>query len=322
LAVIREFRPRDRQRHVLKEAKPRPVASAHRRASLSTAIFDPAALGGLVEHLETERFFDHLHDLLNTVLHIDNLVAIVFRASGSPLILHQKSPQEPNFFRMMYAQGAYLLDPFYLASKDERRAGIHRLKHLAPDRFVESEFYRSYYTKVSMIDEIGLLWPFDEDLTIHLSLGRRLGSERFNAREFSAFSHIAPLLTALLRRQVRGPIQSWLEPARPHGFVAAGAPVINIAQDWLKGFHATARETEIAALILQGHSNVSIGQALKISGETVKVHRKHLYAKLSISSQTELFLLFIDRIKQFSGGEAGPKPHTVRRVFGEGSGRA
>jgi DNA-binding CsgD family transcriptional regulator len=130
------------------------------------------------------------------------------------------------------------------------------------------------------------------------------------------------LLTALLRRQVRGPIQSWLEPARPHGFVAAGAPVINIAQDWLKGFHATARETEIAALILQGHSNVSIGQALKISGETVKVHRKHLYAKLSISSQTELFLLFIDRIKQFSGGDAGPKPHTVRRVFGEGSGRA
>lgn len=292
MAVIREFPLR---------ARNRPVRQVRRPGSLSSAILDPAALGGLVEHLETERFFDYLHDLLNTVLHLDNLVAIVFRSAGPPLILHQKSPQEPNFFKMMYAQGAYLLDPFYLASQDERRAGVHRLKHLAPDRFIESEFYRSYYTKVSMIDEIGLLWPFDEELTIHLSLGRRLGSERFNAREFAAFAHIAPLLAALLRRQACQSIESWRGlAAAPRGHAETGGEVINIAQDWLKGFHATARETEIAALILQGHSNVSIGQALKISGETVKVHRKHLYAKLSISSQTELFLLFIDRIKQFS----------------------
>ncbi|HWA46278.1 MAG TPA: LuxR C-terminal-related transcriptional regulator [Hypericibacter adhaerens] len=267
---------------------------------MTAAILDPAALGGLVEHLETESFFDRLHALLNTVLHIDNLVAIVFRPEGSPLILHQKSPQQPNFFRMMYAQGAYLLDPFYLASRDERRTGIHRLKHLAPDRFAESEFYRSYYAKVSMIDEIGLLWPFDDELTLHLSLGRRLGSERFDTREFAAFSHIAPLLGALLRRQARGAVDAWREGDTSGDVAETGEPFSNIAQDWLKDFHATARETEIAALILQGHSNISIGQALKISGETVKVHRKHLYAKLAISSQTELFLLFIDRIKKFS----------------------
>ena len=306
MAVIREFRPGHRNRQVAGPVKARLARTARRPASLSSAILDPAALGGLVEHLETDRFFDHLHDLLNTALHIDNLVAIVFRRVGSPLILHQKSPQEPNFFRMMYAQGAYLLDPFHLASQDERRSGIHRLKHLAPDRFTESEFYRNYYAKVSMIDEIGLLWPFDDELTIHLSLGRRFGSARFSAREFSAFSHIAPLLAALLRRQARRPVESWRDRAVPKEHAEPGGEVINIAQDWLKDFHATARETEIAALILQGHSNISIGQALKISGETVKVHRKHLYAKLSISSQTELFLLFIDRIRRFSVASRRP----------------
>jgi DNA-binding CsgD family transcriptional regulator len=300
MAVIREFRPGHRNRQIAGPVTARPVRTERRPGSITSAILDPVALGGLVEHLEADRFFDHLHDLLNTALHIDNLVAIVFRRVGSPLILHQKSPQQPNFFRMMYAQGAYLLDPFYLASQDERRSGIHRLKHLAPDRFTESEFYRNYYAKVSMIDEIGLLWPFDDELTIHLSLGRRLGSERFNAGEFAAFSHIAPLLVALLRRQARRPIETWRDPAALVGPLESNGAVINIAQDWLKDFHVTARETEIAALILQGHSNISIGQALKISGETVKVHRKHLYAKLSISSQTELFLLFIDRIKRFS----------------------
>jgi len=300
LAVIRAFRSGHRRRPTADSGKALSARAARRPTSLTDAILDPAALAGLVEELETDRFFDRLHDLLDSALHIDNLVAIVFRSLGSPLILHQKSPQEPNFFRMMYTQGAYLLDPFFLASKDERRSGIHRLKHLAPDRFIESEFYRNYYAKVSMIDEIGLLSPFDDELTIHLSLGRRLGSARFGAREFRAFSHIAPILVALLRRQARAAIQSWRNPAAPNSQAEAGGKVIDIAQDWLKDFHATARETEIAALILQGHSNISIGQALRISGETVKVHRKHLYAKLSISSQTELFLLFIDRIRRLS----------------------
>jgi DNA-binding CsgD family transcriptional regulator len=298
MGSIRELHPGHHSRPA-----PGPVEvprAASRSTSLASAILDPAALGGLVEHVETDRFFDLLHDVLNKALHIDNLVAIVFRNMGSPLILHQKSPQQPNFFKMMYAQGAYLLDPFYLASKDERRSGIHRLKHLAPDRFLESEFYSNYYAKVSMIDEIGLLCPFDEDLTLHLSLGRRLGSQRFSAREFSAFAHVEPLLAALLRRQARRPIEAWRYMTARKERIEAEGTVIDIAQDWLKDFHATARETEIAALILQGHSNISIGQALKISGETVKVHRKHLYAKLSISSQTELFLLFIDRIKRFS----------------------
>ncbi|MGH6881738.1 response regulator transcription factor [Hypericibacter sp.] len=302
MAIIRELRPGQRNQPA---AAPGAAPSAPRAASLAATILDPVALGGLVEHVETDRFFDLLHDVLNTALHIDNLVAIVFRNMGSPLILHQKSPQQPNFFRMMYAQGAYLLDPFYLASKDERRAGIHRLKHLAPDRFLESEFYSNYYAKVAMIDEIGLLCPFDDDLTIHLSLGRRFGSQRFSAREFTAFAHVEPLLAALLRRQARHPIEAWRYIARKERGQADGT-VINIAQDWLKDFHATARETEIAALILQGHSNISIGQALRISGETVKVHRKHLYAKLSISSQTELFLLFIDRIKRYSA--SGQRP--------------
>src|ERR1700754_1815919 len=96
--------------------------------------------------------------------------------------------------------------------------------------------------------------------------GRRLGSPGFSACEFSAFAHVEPLLVALLRRQARRPIGAWrYVTARKERDEADGA-VIDVTQDWLKDFHVTAREAEIAALILQGHSNISIGQALKISG--------------------------------------------------------
>jgi len=45
----------------------------------------------------------------------------------------------------------------------------------------------------------------------------------------------------------------------------------------------------VATLIVQGHSSRAIGYKLGISSNTVKVHRRNLYKKLNISSQSELF---------------------------------
>jgi DNA-binding CsgD family transcriptional regulator len=56
----------------------------------------------------------------------------------------------------------------------------------------------------------------------------------------------------------------------------------------------TVRERENAHLILRGHSVKSTARVLNISPETVRMHRKNLYTKLEISSQAELFALFID----------------------------
>ena len=55
----------------------------------------------------------------------------------------------------------------------------------------------------------------------------------------------------------------------------------------------TEREREITQLILRGHSSQSIAFNLGISLGTVKTHRKNAYAKLGISSQSELLSLFL-----------------------------
>lgn len=55
----------------------------------------------------------------------------------------------------------------------------------------------------------------------------------------------------------------------------------------------SARERETARLILRGYSSKAMAGRLAISPETVKVHRRNLYTKLGISSQSELFSLFI-----------------------------
>ena len=55
----------------------------------------------------------------------------------------------------------------------------------------------------------------------------------------------------------------------------------------------TAREMEVGLLLLSGCSNKGIARKLVISAETVKVHRKHMYSKLGIKSQSERFSLFL-----------------------------
>ena len=58
----------------------------------------------------------------------------------------------------------------------------------------------------------------------------------------------------------------------------------------------TQREQEITQLLLRGHSTKSIARELEIAPGTVMVHKRNLFAKLRITSQYELFSLFIDAL--------------------------
>ncbi|MNQ98388.1 transcriptional regulator NarP [compost metagenome] len=50
--------------------------------------------------------------------------------------------------------------------------------------------------------------------------------------------------------------------------------------------------------MLRGNSSKAIAKRLDISQETVKVHRRNLYSKLGVSSQSELFSLFLQHLGQ------------------------
>jgi DNA-binding CsgD family transcriptional regulator len=52
--------------------------------------------------------------------------------------------------------------------------------------------------------------------------------------------------------------------------------------------HLTSRETEICILVCKGLSSSEIGRILGISFTTVRTHLKHLFAKLDVTSRSEL----------------------------------
>ncbi len=63
----------------------------------------------------------------------------------------------------------------------------------------------------------------------------------------------------------------------------------------------TDREMEILAHIAQGMSNKGIAKALDISHDTVKLHVRHILAKLNVSSRVEAAVYAVER-KASSGG--------------------
>jgi DNA-binding CsgD family transcriptional regulator len=55
----------------------------------------------------------------------------------------------------------------------------------------------------------------------------------------------------------------------------------------------TPRERDIVQLVVEGYPSAAIAQRLGISRGTVKNHRRRLYEKLDITSERELFLLYV-----------------------------
>jgi NarL family two-component system response regulator LiaR len=75
--------------------------------------------------------------------------------------------------------------------------------------------------------------------------------------------------------------QSTLSPEAARALIKAATQPPPIGHD------LTAREREILALIVKGHSNIEIGAQLGVSPATVKNHLNSIFSKLHVANRTE-----------------------------------
>ncbi len=246
------------------------------------------SVGQLVEALDAPDFWTRLVRLLEQYVPFDSWVVLLF-SQGRPQVFAECPGADggPDPLFQDYLRGLYLLDPFYIASREAPCSGLLRLDDVAPECFEQTDYYQRYFRLNVVADEIQINVQLDGERTLCLSLGTR---RRFTPEQIALLALVHPWVAGLMRQRLafEGEVQLKRPRRRSH---AGRARLESTAQQM--GTPLTARELEVGRLMLSGCSSKEIARKLAISAETVKVHRKHMYGKLGIKSQSELFSLFL-----------------------------
>jgi DNA-binding CsgD family transcriptional regulator len=250
-----------------------------------------------IDSITGETFPDCLVAALKSITDFDYTVCFAYHQNEQPICLyHTYSAVERVIFVDDYLKGPYLLDPFSQACGRRVDNGLYRLRDIAPDRFLQSEYYRSYYVRTGLAEEICYIFYLPNDVAVVISLMRSGASSRFSAREFRLLESVAPIVVSLAQRHWQD-VPDWFEIGLTDPDKVDNRSIIEKTVTAIFGTRITPREIQVVTQVLEGHSSESISKRLGISSGTVRIHRRNIYAKLGISSQQELFSIFFQKIR-------------------------
>ena len=240
------------------------------------------SLGTLISKLNTPVFWGALVQMVNEHVPIDTWVALIFSSQQSQVLCFRDTSEENERIALTqdYVQGLYLLDPFYIANRENPQNGLFHLKDIAPDFFEKTEYYKKYFSHYVSADEVQYNVTLDKDKTLCLSLGSR---NKFSQENIAVFDLIRPWVMALMQIRMCFEVDGQKNIHHPNKWQGIMSQMDNLL---------TTRELEVLKLLFSGFSNRQVAEKLLISVETVRAHRRNLYTKLNVKSQSEFFALF------------------------------
>ena len=241
---------------------------------------------------------DALHYLASAFGHLVSIESVMIsleHKDRAPQLLYQRGIPEEYRDSIIdrYFSGGYLLDPFCLAVEQGLAEGFYHLEEIAPDNFFDSEYYKTYYLKTGCSEDSFYLIDTGHDSQVSVSLFQGFGGESLRAEQLNLLRAVEPL--------VREFISEFGRRGLAHSAVIESDDLKQRVQSAFENFGCdvlTEREREVAHMVLRGHSVKSTASQMSISPETVRMHRKNLYLKLEVGSQSELFALFIEWLRQ------------------------
>jgi DNA-binding CsgD family transcriptional regulator len=242
-----------------------------------------------------------LAEALVDQLIIDSTLLIHFPRGEGPVLTFgrfdssKRSGSVDDYFR-----GHYVLDPFYRRLEECLQRGLMSLRDVIEENFDQSDYYLVHYRSAGLIDELCYCFSDRKSGSVLLSLSRAVGNRPFSDAEIEAARTIAPLVVGIMEASWRALGTEHPLETEVRRITAEMHRRIETARSNFGRSILTPREFEILQLILRGNSTDLISRKLQISVETVRVHRKHLYHKLDIKSQAEVFSLFLDVVSASS----------------------
>ncbi len=241
--------------------------------------------------LDTQALCRSLVAVVGLAVENDGTCLMAFHKKAPPEILHHSmSAAIATHYLDRYLAGPYLLDPLYQLAIATRRPTACRFREAIPDRFHSSEYYRQYCERTHLRDEMDFLLDTGGDATLVLVVGRL--RKKYVKTELSKLQSIEAVIFASMRSIWQHWDNKSRRVQRKHNLHRR----LSQCFDQFGDSKLTDRERQITQLLLRGHSAKSVARELRIAPGTVMVHKRNLFSKLGITSQYELFSLFIKEL--------------------------
>ncbi len=254
-------------------------------------------VAALLVQLNNPRLPTLIGSSIKELVAFEHMMIFGYRSKGRPLDLY--NPGDSDYRQLIvqnYIAGSYLLDPFYLRfTTGDLGSGFHALSEVKPDDFKESEYNLTHYGWTGIFDEVVCYVPLEDGLTAAMSLTRGRGDKPFTKTEKALLDDIAPVIAVLIQHYWSGDQNQGDDPNTSPSLSTLQLHIQNTFQQFGRSV-LTEREAEIIGLIMQGFSSFAVSEKLEIAVGTVKIHRRNAYQKLKISSQNELFAMFLESL--------------------------
>ena len=260
-------------------------------------------LARMIDQVDSDELPAQLVTGLSALVSFSMATIFILRGQSRPICIFENFPESVNKLGIEnFVNGSYVLNPVYRAHLSGIKQGVYRFRDLAPDDYFSSGFTETHKVIEAPEEEIAYMtegWPrgYEEldlavpidDVTIEIDLYKKYEDGGFSEADIEKLSSHMSVIGALTRKfwQLRS------DKLAPN-------PRDNSINDIYDDFGASElsnREREVIQYVLRGHSSGSIALNLDVSVTTIKTHRKRAYSKLNISSQSELFSMFLNCVK-------------------------
>ena len=256
--------------------------------------------------LGTDNFFPALVAAIDGQVKIDYPQVWLYHRDLPPRVLYHQIPTAALRGQVdNYLDGPFREDPFYQTSMNRPKSRIYRLSRVTAGKLKQSDYYRDYYADTGTVDEAIYLSKLRSGNVINLSMMRLPRHGEFSEEEYERLYLLADPVAELLKSHSEHDdfaVTHLIQPGIDHQ--------IDLAFQTFGASMLSPREKDVLELMLRGYGTDVSGQRLNIALETVRRHRKSIYRKLDVSSQTDLFSLFLNSLSCL-GEAAGEDPLTI-----------
>ena len=246
-------------------------------------------------------FFQQIFAAISAQIPIAYPQAWLYHRDLPPKMLDHKIPKLAQSGQIdEYLEGPYREDPFFKISLSSPRNNCYRLSRLITADFENSSYYRDYYESTGTIDEAIFVTRLGDGSVVNVSMMRLADQGEFSDEEYNWLYSVSECVAELIQLH-----------SRRQDFVESNLLTPGVDHHIQKGYetfgssYVSDREQEVLELMLRGYGADTSAERLDISLETVRRHRKAIYRKLDVSSQADLFALFINTIPFVAKAQEG-----------------